>query len=142
MTSQRVDFTGIIKAMDSKIDLEKGPSGRIDMDSSEGEGTVETGDISLNIDDVSLNDSGKTDEGDASTKGADEEQNMHAVSGPNTYESTEPKAYAIANLDVYKGNTLPEKLDCLIETHAVVMINRSWCLFSIDAQSFLVHQMR
>ncbi|CAJ1952182.1 unnamed protein product [Cylindrotheca closterium] len=51
------------------------------------------------------------------------------------------KLHKIADINTYKGSTLEEKLDTLIQSHPVVMINRTWCLFSVDAQNFLIQQM-
>ena len=48
----------------------------------------------------------------------------------------------LTDLDCYKGDTLGEKVDSLIKAHPVVMFNKTWCLFSVDAQQFLLHQMK
>jgi hypothetical protein len=55
-------------------------------------------------------------------------------------EGTSPMACAtvVNDLSNYEGISLNEKVDSFIKKHAVVMINRSWCLFSIDALDFLV----
>jgi len=44
-------------------------------------------------------------------------------------------------LATYPGSSIGEKVDNLIQQEKVVMINRSWCLFSIDAMDFLVVQL-
>ena len=41
----------------------------------------------------------------------------------------------------YEGDTLDEKLKELIDTHSIVMFQKTWCLFSMDAQTFLTHQL-
>jgi glutaredoxin len=53
----------------------------------------------------------------------------------------EAKVTVISDLDVYEGDNLEEKIESLIESHPVVMFNRTWCLFSVDAQNFLVGQL-
>lgn len=59
-----------------------------------------------------------------------------------TQESDEgAKVNIVTDFDIYQGDTLEEKIDSFIESHPVVMFNRTWCLFSVDAQNFLVLQM-
>ena len=43
----------------------------------------------------------------------------------------------ITSLNGYEGQNQYEKLDSFIAAHPVAMVNRSWCLFSIDAVDFL-----
>jgi glutaredoxin-related protein len=50
------------------------------------------------------------------------------------------RAIPVTDLGAYGGETLPEKIESLINEHPVVMFNRSWCLFSVDAMNFLVEQ--
>ena len=47
----------------------------------------------------------------------------------------------VTDLETYEGKTLEEKLDTFVAAHPVVMINRSWCLFSVDAIAFLTKQL-
>jgi len=47
----------------------------------------------------------------------------------------------VEDLDVYEGATLEDRIDTFIGSHNVVMINRTWCLFSVDAQEFLCEQL-
>lgn len=47
----------------------------------------------------------------------------------------------ITEIDAYAGSTLEEKIEAMIASHPVVMFNRTWCLFSVDAINFLVKQL-
>jgi len=49
--------------------------------------------------------------------------------------------HRISDIDAYEGSTLEDKVDTFIRSHPVVMINRTWCLFSVDAINFLVVQL-
>ena len=44
----------------------------------------------------------------------------------------------ISDLSSYKGDTLEEQAESFVKAHPISMINRSWCLFSIDAIDFLL----
>lgn len=44
----------------------------------------------------------------------------------------------VESLQAYEGANIYEKVDALIAAHPVVLFNRSWCLFSIDAVDFLM----
>jgi len=74
-----------------------------------------------------------------------ESQKRHWIDGTSSTRGDdldgEAEVHVITDLDVYEGNTLGEKIDSLIASEPVVMINRTWCLFSVDAQNFLVYQM-
>jgi hypothetical protein len=50
---------------------------------------------------------------------------------------TPGKVTVIESLQGYEGDNLYEKLDAFIKAHEIAMVNRSWCLFSIDAVDFL-----
>ena len=54
----------------------------------------------------------------------------------------EPTLTVVTDLSVYVGETLEAQVDSFIAAHPVVMFNKSWCLFSIDAQNFLLHDMK
>lgn len=56
--------------------------------------------------------------------------------------SEECKVTVVTDLSVYSGQTLEEQVDSFIAAHAVVMFQKTWCLFSIDAQLFMTEQMR
>lgn len=57
--------------------------------------------------------------------------------GTSTTSRTQGQVTLVTDLTVYEGISTNEKVDSMIKTHGVVMINRSWCLFSIDAIDFL-----
>lgn len=57
--------------------------------------------------------------------------------GP-TPGTLEGRVTLVTSLHGYDGTSTEEKIDNMITRHDVVMINRSWCLFSIDATDFLV----
>ena len=59
----------------------------------------------------------------------------------NTTLQGQAKVNVVRDLTRYDGNTLEEQIDSLIKKEPVVMFNRTWCLFSVDAQNFLVMQM-
>jgi glutaredoxin 3 len=86
--------------------------------------TLESGDTSI--------------DGSRATSGA-----SSGPKGKEVEENEKEKAMeiVITDLDVYEGETLGEKIDSLVQTHPVVMISRTWCLFSVDALNFLVMQM-
>lgn len=63
----------------------------------------------------------------------DEEQGH----GNSTAGRTQGQVTLVTDLSNYEGISINEKVDSVIQTHSVVMINRSWCLFSIDAIDFL-----
>jgi glutaredoxin len=48
------------------------------------------------------------------------------------------KVTVVTDLDAYEGLSYAEKVDSFVQKHPVVMVNRSWCLFSTDALEFLV----
>ena len=54
----------------------------------------------------------------------------------------EPTLTVVTDLSVYVGETLEAQVDSFISAHPVVMFTKSWCLFSIDAQNFLLHDMK
>ncbi|CAJ1952184.1 unnamed protein product [Cylindrotheca closterium] len=56
-----------------------------------------------------------------------------------TTESAEESV--IIDIDAYEGSTLGEKIEAIIASHSVVMFNRTWCLFSVDAIDFMVKQL-
>jgi glutaredoxin-related protein len=60
----------------------------------------------------------------------------------NSSVEGQSRAINVTDLSVYAGRTLAEKVDSFIDAHPVVMFNRTWCLFSIDAVDFLVNEMR
>lgn len=51
------------------------------------------------------------------------------------------QVYVVSDLDKFEGAKLEDKIDTLIDSYPVVMFNRTWCVFSLDAQNFLVGQM-
>jgi len=65
----------------------------------------------------------------------DEEEGRSAAS---TAPSEAGTVTVVTDLGSYEGLSVGEKVDDFIKKNEVVMINRSWCLFSIDAQDFLV----
>lgn len=52
------------------------------------------------------------------------------------------KVTVITDLSVYNGQTLEEQVDAFIAAYPVVMFQKTWCLFSIDAQQFMTEQMQ
>lgn len=52
--------------------------------------------------------------------------------------SREATASVVTDLDEFEGVILEDKIDTLIDTYPVVMFNRTWCLFSVDAINFLL----
>jgi glutaredoxin len=54
----------------------------------------------------------------------------------------EASAFIVTDLGVYKGETLAEQVESFIHMHPVVMFNRTWCLFSVDAMDFMVKQLQ
>jgi len=61
--------------------------------------------------------------------------------GRSDVASSPPSGQVVLVTDLattYPGISIGEKVDQLIQQEKVVMINRSWCLFSIDAIDFLV----
>jgi glutaredoxin 3 len=131
MTNKRVDFTGAIKLEEPEYDVEQAHEAEKPLsnnstllcgDSSVGDTTLESGDASID---------GSRSMSDTSS----------GPKGKEAKETEEAKAIAITDLDVYKGESLGEKIDSLIQTHPVVMFTRTWCLFSVDALNFLVKQM-
>jgi glutaredoxin 3 len=48
----------------------------------------------------------------------------------------------LTDLDGYEGTTLEQKVDSLITSHPVVIFTKTWCLFSVDAQTFLTDQIK
>jgi glutaredoxin len=77
----------------------------------------------------------KTNEGDIESDGT--------MAGSFSSPTQEGPSLTIVNdLSVYEGQTLEEKVDSFINSHAVIMFHKTWCLFSLDAQSFLVEQMK
>lgn len=57
-------------------------------------------------------------------------------------QQQEATVTVVGSLEAYKGRTLEEKVDSFIADHPVVMFNKTWCLFSVDAQQFLIEQMK
>ena len=55
-----------------------------------------------------------------------------------TDRTTQGQVTLVTDLTEYEGISVNEKVDSMIKRHGVVMINRSWCLFSIDAIDFLL----
>jgi glutaredoxin len=53
----------------------------------------------------------------------------------------EAKVNIVKDLSIFEGAVLEDKVDSLIDAYPVVMFNRTWCLFSVDAQDFLVRQV-
>lgn len=57
-------------------------------------------------------------------------------------EAEVPRVTVVSDLSIYQGDTLEERVNDFILAHPVVMITKTWCLFSKDAQSFLVEEMK
>lgn len=60
--------------------------------------------------------------------------------GPENTELALPtpgEVTVVTTLDGYEGQNQYEKLVSFIAAHPVSMVNRSWCLFSVDAVDFL-----
>ena len=47
----------------------------------------------------------------------------------------------VNDLSSYGGTTLEDQIENFIHSENVVLFNKSWCLFSIDAMSFLTEQL-
>lgn len=52
--------------------------------------------------------------------------------------ATDGRVILISDLSSYSGISVNEKVLAVIAKHEIVMIDRSWCLFSLDAQDFLL----
>lgn len=48
----------------------------------------------------------------------------------------------VDDLEKYYGSTLEFKVDSFIASHPVVMFTKTWCLFSLDAQQFLLKEVK
>lgn len=73
----------------------------------------------------------------------DQDQHNHERGGGGQREAEEEtKVTVVTDLSVYNGETLGEQVNSFITSHPVVMFQKTWCLFSIDAQQFLTEQMR
>ena len=68
------------------------------------------------------------------TGGDDEEAAAASAAAP----PREGRVTLVTDLSGYDGISLNEKVDAFTRQHGVVMVNRSWCLFSVDAMDFLV----
>jgi glutaredoxin-related protein len=62
-------------------------------------------------------------------------------SSSSNNNKTGAKVVTVTDLSRYYGDTLVEQIDSFIESHPVVMFNRTWCLFSVDAVAFLVNEL-
>ncbi|CAB9506706.1 Glutaredoxin [Seminavis robusta] len=63
-----------------------------------------------------------------------------AANDLETFEQEMPEpgeVITISSLQDYNGGNVYQKLDSFIAQHDCVMVNRSWCLFSIDALDFM-----
>ncbi|KAL3944922.1 MAG: hypothetical protein SGBAC_001013 [Bacillariaceae sp.] len=139
MMHSRVDFTGTIQTDDAG-DLEKGVIEIKENDNPPENGYPKIPDYKSDEADKSHRShrSGETDlEISSSNSGHDllDEVNSEAE------EAEKAVVHVVTDIDSYNGSTLGEKIDTLIASHAVVMINRTWCLFSVDAINFLVLQL-
>jgi len=77
-----------------------------------------------------------TGKGTMTSKGTKGTQQSRASSGDP--EMPEPGFVTTVNdLRDYPGEDIYEKLDSFIKEHPVALVNRSWCIFSIDAIDFL-----
>lgn len=98
------------------------------------------------LSETSVGDNDKSKSSDMESKAT--ESTHHDVESQSNPQSSPPAEVkectvtVITDLECYKGNTLGEKVDSLIQAHPVVMFNKTWCLFSLDAQQFLLHQMK
>eukprot|EP00529_Nitzschia_sp_RCC80_P020827 CAMPEP_0113472688 /NCGR_PEP_ID=MMETSP0014_2-20120614/17646_1 /TAXON_ID=2857 /ORGANISM="Nitzschia sp." /LENGTH=410 /DNA_ID=CAMNT_0000365409 /DNA_START=60 /DNA_END=1292 /DNA_ORIENTATION=- /assembly_acc=CAM_ASM_000159 len=59
----------------------------------------------------------------------------------NNMNGSSDRAVMVNDLSAYGGTTLEEQIENFIHGENVVMFNKSWCLFSIDAMSFLTDQL-
>jgi glutaredoxin 3 len=53
----------------------------------------------------------------------------------------EANVNVVNDLSRFEGLVLEDKVDSLIDAYPVVMFSRTWCLFCVDAQDFLVRQV-
>jgi glutaredoxin len=114
--SLRVDFTGTVKTDDCLPDENKISSNSLTVHFT---GIVRTDDY---------------DEEKDVESGMPKPKNEAKVQG-------EAKVNVVKDLNIFEGAVLEEKIDSLIDAYPVVMFNRTWCLFSVDAQDFLVRQV-
>jgi glutaredoxin 3 len=131
MTSKRVDFTGAIQVEEPEYDVEQAQEAEKPMsnNATQPDGDSSKDDTTQESEDASIDGSRATSDASSEPKGKEAKENEKA------------EVIGITDLDVYKGETLGEKIDSLVQTHPVVMITRSWCLFSVDALNFLVMEM-
>ncbi|CAJ1952180.1 unnamed protein product [Cylindrotheca closterium] len=141
MTPIRVDFTGAIQSVeiDETQDIEKGV---IEVQDNNNSPPPENGYPELPDDrshgEEKSRGSGDTDlDTSSNTSGHD----RHIPLENTVAASDNAEVHVITDIDAYNGSTLGEKIDAMIASHPVVMINRTWCLFSVDAIDFLVQQL-
>mmetsp|Transcript_121002 Transcript_121002/g.349619 ORF Transcript_121002/g.349619 Transcript_121002/m.349619 type:complete len:369 (+) Transcript_121002:715-1821(+) len=121
-SSSSIDFAGEIK----KHELSSTCSENEDVEKGKDTVWSETGDIA--------------DDGTMAT--ARDDSAKGDTLRTNSMESPQATVTVVTDLEPYEGNTIEEKTDSFIQSHQVVMFNKTWCLFSVDAQEFLTEQMK
>lgn len=167
MKHSRVDFTGAIQTEESSNDIEKGTSSDEKAEVKEEEEYPElpyypssckrkqdnneySSDDSVGIDLESLDNDleekmkkpaslGDTDLESSSKTDTDRDPTEKTIA--TAAPQTKAEVHVVTDLQPYEGISLGEKIDSLIAAHPVVMFNRTWCLFSVDAINFLVLQL-
>ena len=87
---------------------------------------------------------GIRDQLDAMEKAPEPEQTRPPTSPGSVTGITEHEGVETTIMNVktkYPGKTLEQAVDSLIDTSAVIMFGKTWCLFSRDARDFLLHQI-
>jgi glutaredoxin len=75
------------------------------------------------------------------TAGSSTQQDVESQVSSTRQENT-ATVTTVTDLDCYEGRSLEQKVDSFIRAHPVVMFNKTWCLFSVDARQFLIEQMK
>lgn len=121
----------------TKVDFAGNVCDTSDTDDSEEHGDLETGIVKNSLP-SSPKKSLKKKASFASVTTARTATSRTAVEDPSEYGTVT----VVSNLDVYYGSTLELKIDSFIASHPVVMFNKTFCLFSMDAQEFLTKEVK
>mmetsp|Transcript_42737 Transcript_42737/g.103372 ORF Transcript_42737/g.103372 Transcript_42737/m.103372 type:complete len:375 (+) Transcript_42737:126-1250(+) len=139
MKHSRVDFTGSIQSVqaDDAEDIEKGVVKKVNNNPPEN-GNPELPWYYQSDGEEKSQVSGDTDLDTTCNSNSGHDRNTPL---DRVEEAEKAEVHVVTDIDAYEGSTLGEKIDTLIASHPVVMINRTWCLFSVDAINFLVVQL-
>ena len=82
--------------------------------------------------------SSETTDSNTDTETERAERGVRAGAISDEHPKRHGEVILVETTDGYKGDSFEEKIESFLGAHHIVMINRTWCIFSINPIDFLV----